>query len=60
MKTVVELKFDAMVKEAFHHTLKPLGFKRKGNNFYIKVNDVGKIINLQKSTLYSKIISNSQ
>ena len=33
MKTPTEVKFDKIVKVGFHEVLKPLGFKKKGNNF---------------------------
>jgi hypothetical protein len=54
MKSSPELKFDIIVKDVFHSTLKPLGYKKRGNNFYIEKNGIGKIINLQKSTFCSK------
>jgi len=54
MKTIAEAKFNNVVKLSFHETLKPLGFKKKGNNFYSQKNGVGHIINLQKSYYYSK------
>jgi hypothetical protein len=54
MKSIAETKFDKVVKDSFHATLKPLGFKKKGNNFYKQENGVGHIINFQKSTYYSK------
>jgi hypothetical protein len=54
MKTTTEIKFERLIKEGFHEILKPLGFKKKGNNFYIKGQDLGQIINIQKSTFYSK------
>ena len=54
MKTIVELKFDRIVKEGFHAILKPLGFKKKENNFYLQRADLGHIINIQKSMYYSK------
>lgn len=54
MKTETELKFDKIIKEAFHQTLKPLGFKKKANNFYLQLQDLGQIINIQKSSYGSK------
>lgn len=54
MKSIVETECDKIVKDGFHATLKPLGFKKKANNFYKEVNGVGHIINLQKSSYYSK------
>ena len=53
-KSIAEAKFDKVVKDSFQATLKPLGFKKKGNNFYKQENGIGHIINLQKSTYYSK------
>lgn len=49
MKTISEIKFDKIVKEGFHEILKPLGFKKKANNFYLKLESIGQIINIQKS-----------
>ena len=54
MKTVTEQNFDIIIKDCFHAILKPLGFKKKGNNFYRQLRDLGQIINIQKSTYYSK------
>jgi len=54
MKTPTEIKFDKVIKEGFHEILKPLDFKKKGNNFYLQLEDLGQIINIQKSTYYSK------
>jgi hypothetical protein len=54
MKTLTEIKFDKIVKEGFHEILKPLGFKKKANNFYIQRQEIGQIINIQKSTWYSR------
>lgn len=54
MKTISEIKFDRLIKEGFHEILKPLGFKKKANNFYLQRPDLGQIINVQKSSFYSK------
>ncbi len=54
MKTPAELKFELIIKQGFHEYLKPKGFKRKGNNFYEQLQDLGHIINIQKSEFYSK------
>ncbi|GAA4425347.1 hypothetical protein GCM10023188_06190 [Pontibacter saemangeumensis] len=54
MKTPTEVKFDKVVKVGFHEVLKPLGFKKKGNNFYLQLENLGQIINIQKSSYYSK------
>lgn len=54
MKTITEQSFDIIIKECFHAILKPLNFKKKGNNFYRPLKDLGQIINIQKSTFYSK------
>jgi hypothetical protein len=54
MKTSAELNFDTIVKHGFHAILKPDGFKRKGNNFYRQLPDLGHIINIQKSQWGSK------
>lgn len=47
--TKAETIFKKIIKDNFHHTLKPLGFKKKGNNFYLQGSDLGQIINIQKS-----------
>ena len=52
--TLTKIKFDRVIKESFQQLLKPLGFKKKANNFYLKEKDLGKLINIQKSTFYSK------
>ena len=54
MKTKAEMKFDRLMKEGFHDLLKPLGFKKKASNFYLQTQDLGHIINIQKSSFYSK------
>lgn len=54
MKTLTEKKFDRVIKEGFHEVLKPLGFKKKANNFYLQRQDLGQIINIQKSGYFSK------
>lgn len=54
MKTKAEIKFDFIIKEGFQAILKPLGFKKKGNNFYLQLKELGQIINVQKSMFGSK------
>ncbi|MBE8721194.1 DUF4304 domain-containing protein [Sphingobacterium pedocola] len=54
MKTVSEIKFDKIIKEGFQEILKPLGFKKRANNFYLKLDSVGQIINVQKSAFGNK------
>lgn len=54
MKTKAEIKFDLIIKEGFQAVLKPLGFKKKGNNFYLQLKELGQIINVQKSMFGSK------
>jgi hypothetical protein len=49
MKTTTQSKFDQVIKEGFHEILKPLGFKKKANNFYLQLDTLGQIINVQKS-----------
>jgi len=53
MKTASEQKFDSIIK-AFHRRLKPLGFKKKGNNFFLEKSGFGQHINFQKSAWRSK------
>jgi hypothetical protein len=53
MKTDSEEKFDKIIK-AFHLRLKPLGFKKKGNNFYLQKVGFGQHINFQKSPWRNK------
>ena len=54
MKAKAESIFDEMIKGCFHEKLKPLGFKKKASNFYLKLDDIGQIINIQKSSYGSK------
>jgi hypothetical protein len=54
MKTISEIKFDKIIKDGFHEILKPLGFKKKANNFYLKLDTIGQIINVQKSAWGNK------
>ncbi|WP_409050306.1 DUF4304 domain-containing protein [Sphingobacterium sp. 2149] len=51
MKTETQEKFDRIIKESFIEILKPLGFKKKANNFYLPLEKIGHIINIQKSFL---------
>lgn len=54
MKTLSEIKFDKIIKVGFQEILKPLGFKKKSNNFYLKLDTIGQIINVQKSSFGNK------
>jgi hypothetical protein len=54
MKTVSEIKFEKVIKGGFHELLKPLGFKKKVNNFYLQLDTIGQIINVQKSAWGNK------
>ncbi|KDN55851.1 DUF4304 domain-containing protein [Flavobacterium seoulense] len=54
MKTVSEIKFEKIIKNGFQEILKPLGFKKKANNFYLKLDTIGQIINVQKSSFGNK------
>ncbi|WP_376785440.1 DUF4304 domain-containing protein [Sphingobacterium multivorum] len=49
MKPETQEKFDRIIKESFIEILKPLGFKKKTNNFYLQLEKIGHIINVQKS-----------
>jgi hypothetical protein len=49
MKTLSEIKFEKIIREGFQELLKPLGFKKKGINFYLRLDTIGQIINVQKS-----------
>lgn len=49
MKTEAQIKFDTIIKKGFQEVLKPLGFKKKANNFYLQLPEVGHIIYIQKS-----------
>jgi hypothetical protein len=53
MKTASEEKFDSLIKDC-HQILKPLGFKKKGNNFFLKKNDFGQHLNFQKSSFRTR------
>ncbi|MGJ1227207.1 DUF4304 domain-containing protein [Sphingobacterium siyangense] len=54
MKTENQEKFDKIIKESFIKILKPLGFKKKANNFYLPLEKIGHIINIQKSYYSTK------
>ncbi|WP_416171449.1 DUF4304 domain-containing protein [Algoriphagus boritolerans] len=54
MKTGTEIKFNKVIKDGFHDVLKPLGFKKKANNFYLQRQELGQIINIQKKFLLLK------
>ncbi len=54
MKTISQIKFDRIIKNGFHEILKPLGFKKKANNFHLKLGNIGQIINVQKSQFGDK------
>lgn len=54
MKTKTQEKFDKIINEGFQNILKPFGFKKKGNNFYLQLDGLGQIINIQKSKWSTK------
>ncbi|HBH25753.1 MAG TPA: hypothetical protein DDY13_20355 [Cytophagales bacterium] len=54
MNTQSEIKFNRIISEGFHKILKPLGFKKKANNFYLRLDELGQIINVQKSVFGTK------
>src|SRR5690606_39920920 len=54
MKTETQEKFDRIIKESFIEILKPLGCKKKANNFYLPLEKIGHIINIQKSYYSTK------
>ena len=49
MKTPAQIKFNEIIKNVFHENLKPIGFKKKNQNFYRQMDKIGHIINIQKS-----------
>ncbi|MEO3404945.1 DUF4304 domain-containing protein [Mucilaginibacter sp. CAU 1740] len=49
MKTTAEVKLEKVIKEGFQKQLKPLGFKKKGIDFYLRQEHIGQIISEQKS-----------
>ena len=53
MKTASEEKFDSLMRDC-HLILKPFGFKKKGNNFFLKKDGFGQHINFQKSSFGTK------
>ena len=53
MKTASEEKFDSLMTEC-HLILKPIGFKKKGNSFFLEKNGFGQHINFQKSRFGTK------
>jgi len=54
VKTETQEKFERIIKESFIKILKPLGFKKKANNFYLPLEKIGHIINIQKSYYSTK------
>ena len=48
------MKFEGIVKTCFHEKLKPVGFLKKGNNFYRDLGEIGHIVNIQKSMYGSR------
>jgi hypothetical protein len=54
LKTATETKFEILITEVFTPVLKPLGYRKKANNFYKSLNGIGKIINIQKNKYSSK------
>ncbi|WP_209581885.1 DUF4304 domain-containing protein [Sphingobacterium sp. UBA5670] len=55
MGTETQEKFDRIIKESFIEILKPLGFKKKAKkNFYLPLEKIGHIINIQKSRYSTK------
>lgn len=54
MKTVTQEKFEKIIKQGFQEILKSLGFKKKTNNFYLQLEELGQIINIQKSKWSTK------
>lgn len=56
MKTVTQEKFEKIIKQGFQEILKSLGFKKKTNNFYLQLEELGQIINIQKVNGQQKMI----
>lgn len=54
MRTSVEIIFDNVVNQGFREMLEPLGFKKRGTNFYAQCNGIGHLVNIQKSIHASK------
>ncbi len=54
MKTVSQIKFDKIIKEWFYEILQWLNFKKKTNNFYLKIGTITQVINVQKSRHWDK------
>ncbi|MBS9768063.1 MAG: DUF4304 domain-containing protein [Flavobacteriaceae bacterium] len=53
MKTQCEIEFEEIIKSV-RAILKPLQFKKQRNNFYRELDDIGQLINFQKSSFGSK------
>lgn len=49
MKTKTQQSFELIIKDSIHTILKPLGFKKKGLNFYRDLSEIGHFIQIQKS-----------
>jgi hypothetical protein len=54
MKSPGELIFNNIIKDGFTEILKPLGFKKKGNNFYRNLEQIGHVVNVQKTVWGTK------
>lgn len=50
MEKSISEKFNWVVKHGFHEVLKPMAFKKKGNNFYRPLEDIGHLVSIQKSS----------
>jgi hypothetical protein len=53
-KSEMEQKFDYLVSKVIWTHFKPLGYKKRGNNFRYYERDFGKIVNFQKSSFGDK------
>lgn len=54
MKTAAEIKFKEIIYSCFHEKLKALQFKKRANNFYRNLGEIGHIVHVQKSVYGSK------
>jgi hypothetical protein len=53
METLTQIKFERIIHEGFYTILRPIGFIKRGNCFYLKKTELGQLISIQKSTLFS-------
>jgi hypothetical protein len=54
MFTDIQTNLKSIIKNSIHSQLKPIGFKKKGNNFYRRFQNFGQVINIQSDRYNTK------